>query len=43
MQQKANIRKDFDQQVVFYSLFREEGINDNFRGASGAACWISTA
>jgi hypothetical protein len=32
MQQKANIRKDFDQQVVFYSLFREEGINDNFRG-----------
>ena len=32
MQRKANIRNDFDQRVVFYSLFREEGINDNFRG-----------
>ena len=32
MQQKLSIRKDFDQQVVFFNLFREEGIKDNFRG-----------
>lgn len=32
MLQKISIR-DLDQEVVFYSLFREEGIEDSFRGA----------
>lgn len=32
MKGKVNIREGFERQKVFYSLFREQGIQDNFRG-----------
>ena len=32
MKGKVNIREGFEKQRVFYSLFREQGVQDNFRG-----------
>ena len=32
MKGKVNIREGFEKKRVFYSLFREQGVQDNFRG-----------